>query len=92
MQPSALILMNAYEYVTDSCSQTPTFQKQFPGKLEPALTGTFRFILSVKKTAGAFILHLALAEQFSYDISSCLLLQIAKDSRTCRDITGASIL
>lgn len=68
------------------------FQKAFPGKLKPALSGTHRYSLFVKKTAAAFILHLAIAEWLSYDISSCLLLWIDKDAQICRDITGALIL
>lgn len=68
------------------------FQKAFPGKLKPALSGTHRYGFLVKKTAAAFILHLAIAEWLSYDISSCLLLWIDKDAQICRDITGALIL
>lgn len=69
-----------------------TFQKALPGKLKPALSGTPRYSLSVRKTAAAFILHLALAEWLSYDISSCLLLWIDKDVQICRDIIGTLIL
>ena len=65
IQPRALFQINVNKDVRDSCSQLSPpcpFQKQSPSKLEPALSGTHRYSLSVKKTAGAFILHLALAE------------------------------
>lgn len=63
IQPKALAQMSANKDVRDSCSQPfHMFQKAFPGKLKPALSGTHRYRLSVKKTAAAFILHLALAE------------------------------
>lgn len=68
--------MSANKDGTDSCSQPfHMLQKAFPGKLKPAVSGTHRYSLSVK-TAAAFILHLALAERLSCDISSCLLLWI----------------
>lgn len=92
-QPKALAQMSANKHMTDSHSQPfHMFQKAFPGKLKPALSGTHRYSLSVRKTAAAFILHLALAEWLSSDISSCLLLWIDKDVQICRDITGTLIL
>lgn len=76
IQPKALAQVSADKDGTDSCSQSfHRFQKAFPGKLNPAVSGTHRYSLYMK-TAAAFILHLALAERLSCDISNCLLLWI----------------